>query len=236
MAPKKKPAKKPPVATKPRDQACTPRPASRLELYGGEKRRANLDVGDRADVCVDGHGYHWVLVTEIELDYERARAVAVPVGPVATPAAATSGSPAVQRIAQRLALAKAEKEARLAARKGAVIENKRRAMELSARVYHGLLTNDPAPACLGCQLGRKFTFRHESVKEVQRGGRGVTVAQAIRNLRNFIADMAEKPRLSADHEAISRELGVVRPLTPSDEDASDLWVEEDYFADEAPSS
>ncbi len=224
---------------------CTPRTASRLELYGGEKSRNTLDVGDRVDICVDGHGYHWVLVTKIEFDYERVYAdrapPVAPVGPVATPAAATKGSAAVQRIAQRIARSKAEKEARLdalrGAKKAAIAENARRRAELSSRVYYGLLASDPAPACMGCQIGREFIFRHDAVKEVRRGPRGMTIAQAIRNLRRFIEESEHKPRLSADHDAISAELGIQRPLSAGDdEEASKLWVEEDYFASDAPVS
>lgn len=191
---------------------CSARTAGRLELYGGAASRDGVKEGDLVDVCVDGHGYHWVLVTKIsrvEREEPEASAAALP-APEALPVAARPPTKA-ELISARISARNAEKNKKIAETKKSKELGK--GIPLSERVYEGLLTNDPAPACLGCVVGRRFTFGHGSIKELKRGARGVTVPQAVRNLRRFLEDSKGRSRKSADYEAICMEMGIVPTST-----------------------
>lgn len=204
---------------KPRENACTPRVASRLELFGGASSRDSIKLGDLADVCVDGHGYHWVLVTRIE----RAD-IGSPLPP--KPAQPSRPLTKVEAIAARIAARNATRKAgsaKEAAEKVATSKGLSAAISIGARAYTGFLSNDPSPACTGCRIGREFTFRHDAIKEVKRAARGLTVEDAVRTLKRFIRDTEHRSRLSSDHADISMELGI---------NGRTSWHEQDYFADE----
>lgn len=195
---------------------CSERIAGRLELYGGAASRDGVKEGDLVDVCVDGHGYHWVLVTKISRVEREVAAEASSPSPAPTPL--PEATPVAARPQTKAEAISARISARNAAKNKKIAEIKKskelgKGIPLSERVYEGLLTNDPAPACLGCVVGRRFTFGHRSIKELKRGARGVTVPQAVRNLRRFLEDSKGRSRKSADYEAICMEMGIVPTST-----------------------
>jgi len=180
---------------KPRALPCTPRAAAPLEKFGGEASRQDVEEGDFVDVCVDGHGYHWVLIVRIE------RGVA----PAPAPALEPVPLRRIDRVAARIARRNAEKALVKAREK----DRAKGVSEHDERVYYGILSNDPAPACLGCEIGREMTFRHESIKEVTLGAGAKGMKQALARLRAKVVAFEGRERPSGDIEALKVSLGIV---------------------------
>lgn len=206
-----------------RDLPCTPRAASIHELYGTESSRSGVQIGDYVDVAMDGSGYHWVLVISIHASDRAIDQITAPVSSkraVSAPASAPGSK--LERLARRISQRNEERRRREADARVRKAE-KSALVELSERTYRGLLTNDPSPACTGCKLGREIQFGHASIKEVRKAPRGMSIAEARRNLESFIEESPYRRKVSADFQGLCEELGV----SPTRE-----WVDEGEIINE----